>query len=309
MRNYFAREISALAAEMDDVYLVYGDIGNRLFDDFKRVAPNRFVNAGIAEASMISVAAGISKAGFLPFVYTINPFIYLKALEQIKLDVCYPKLPVIMVGTGGGLAYAELGTTHHSLEDVGVLRNVPNLQIFVPSDEIELVSTIRTVVSNREPAYIRIGKKESERVHPDGSNLETLKDEFVLVKENTGASTALVTYGTIATEVTKAYERLETNFRLDLWTAPKLRPISDEFLQIFLARYSQVFIVEEHRSSGGLYSILAEASAMSHLPSKTRLYPINSGDQFHTGLGTQENARRSLKLDFESIVKRVLSEA
>ena len=308
MRNYFAREISALAAEMKDVYLVYGDIGNRLFDEFKRVAPNRFVNAGIAEASMISVAAGIAKSGFLPFVYTINPFIYLKALEQIKLDVCYPKLPVIMVGTGGGLAYSELGTTHHSLEDVGVLRNVPNLQVFVPSDEIELVATIRTVISRKEPAYIRIGKKESERVHEDGSIPETLKDEFVLVKECAGSSTALVTYGTIATEAKKAHEELIANLRLDLWTAPKLRPISQDFLEKFLARYSRVFVVEEHRSTGGLFSILAEASAMNHLSTGARLYSFNSGDQFHTGLGTQENARKSLKLDAESIVKRVLSE-
>lgn len=308
MRNFFAREISALAGKMDEVFLVYGDIGNRLFDEFKKVAPERFVNAGIAEASMISMAAGLAKSGFLPFVYTINPFIYLKALEQIKLDVCYPQLPVVMVGTGGGLAYSELGTTHHSLEDVGVLRNMPNLRIFVPADEAELTATIQSVVEHRGPTYIRIGKKETSRIHENNSIVGSVKDEFILARQSKGASVALVTFGTISSEVLEAQRLIGDRIKSDLWTVPKLHPISSNYLRKFLSRYSYVFVVEEHRGTGGLFSILAEACAETERSNTARLIAINTGDTFHTGLGEQDHARRALRIDAKSIVDRILTE-
>jgi transketolase len=104
MRNRFAEELTKIAIENDDIVLLYGDIGNRLFDNFKKSLPNRSFNCGVAEPNMVGVAAGLAKTGFTPFVYTINTFLYLRAFEQIKLDVCYPRVPVIMVGTGSGLS-------------------------------------------------------------------------------------------------------------------------------------------------------------------------------------------------------------
>lgn len=308
MRNFFAREVTSLASKAEEVFLVYGDIGNRLFDDFKKVAPERFVNAGIAEASMITMTAGLAKSGFVPFVYTINPFIYLKALEQIKLDICYPQLPVIMVGTGGGLAYSELGTTHHSLEDLGVLRNIPNLEIYGPADEFELISAVHSAFDRRRPAYIRIGKKESKKIHFEKSILGKLDGEFISAREMVTSSLAIVTFGTIATEVLEAHTLLATRTNLDLWTAPQLKPLSSKFLRAFLSKYKKVFIVEEHRNSGGLFSILAEALAASGPDLKTQLFPINAADQFHTGLGDLDSARKVLGLDAQSIVDRILSE-
>lgn len=159
MRNAFASAIHHLAREHKDVFLLYGDIGNKLFDGYKEEFPQRAINSGVAEANMVSVAAGLAKEGFKPFAYTINSFLYLKALEQIKLDVCYTDLPVTLVGTGAALNYSALGTTHHSLEDVGVLRNLSNLQIFSPSDPGELSRLIGYIYANSGPSYIRLGKK------------------------------------------------------------------------------------------------------------------------------------------------------
>ena len=111
MRNAFAKEITRLAIEDDRIVLLSGDIGNRLFDEFKDRCPDRFYNCGVAEANMIGVAAGLAMSGFRPVCYTIAPFLTYRCIEQIRVDLCYHKLPVVLVGTGSGLAYV-LGSIH-----------------------------------------------------------------------------------------------------------------------------------------------------------------------------------------------------
>src|SRR5262249_62407666 len=107
--------------------MLSGDIGNRLFDTFREKFPNRFYNCGVAEANMMSVAAGMALAGLRPIVYTITPFVTTRCLEQIRVDVCYHEAPVMIVGVGAGLSYASLGPTHHSCEDIAFLRALPNM--------------------------------------------------------------------------------------------------------------------------------------------------------------------------------------
>src|SRR5918912_1606824 len=120
MRNAFANE------------------STKLFDKFKEACPGRFFNCGVAEANMMGVAAGLALSGLRPVVYTITPFTTTRCFEQIRVDVCYHKAPVIIVGTGSGLSYAELGPTHHSLEDLAILRTLPGMTVFAPCDAVEL---------------------------------------------------------------------------------------------------------------------------------------------------------------------------
>ena len=127
MRSLFAKEITNLAKSNKDIVLLSGDIGNRMFDDFKNTAPDRYINCGIAEANMMSLAAGMSLCGLRPFVYTITPFTTTRCLEQIKIGVAYHNSNVVIIGTGSGLSYAELGPTHHSLEDIAIIRSIPNI--------------------------------------------------------------------------------------------------------------------------------------------------------------------------------------
>src|SRR5258708_2932501 len=134
MRNAFAAVITELAEQDKRVVLLSGDIGNRLFDKFKSKFPDRFFNCGVAEANMTGMAAGMALCGLRPFTYTITPFATTRAMEQIRVDVCYHNVPVTIVGTGSGLSYASLGPTHHSLEDVGMLRTLANLTIICPAD-------------------------------------------------------------------------------------------------------------------------------------------------------------------------------
>ena len=159
MRNSFATEITKLAYKNKKIVLLSGDIGNRLFDNFRKLNKNRFYNCGIAEACMTGIASGIASSGLLPITYTITPFNTMRCLEQIKLDICYPNLPVIIVGTGSGLSYASLGSTHHSLEDIAILRSIPNINILCPSDPTEVKQLLRDALKIKKPVYIRLGKK------------------------------------------------------------------------------------------------------------------------------------------------------
>ena len=159
MRNSFSEEITLLAKNNKKIVLLSGDIGNRIFDDFKKKFPNRFYNCGVAEACMTGVAAGISKTGLHPITYTIATFNTLRNFEQIKLDLCYPNLNSIIVGTGAGLSYSSLGSTHHSLEDIALMRTLPNMTIFCPSDPNEVKRVLRKALKIKGPVYIRLGKK------------------------------------------------------------------------------------------------------------------------------------------------------
>ena len=137
----------------------------KLFDSFKKKYPKRFHNCGVAEANMTGVASGLASTGLRPITYTITPFNTARCFEQIKLDICYPNLPVIIVGTGSGLSYASLGATHHSMEDISILRTLPNLQIVCPADVKEVRASLIEALKSNKPTYIRLGKKGEPEIH------------------------------------------------------------------------------------------------------------------------------------------------
>ena len=159
MRNAFVKEITNIAQKNKKIVLLAGDIGYKLFDDFQRKYPQRFYNCGVAEANMTTVAAGLALKGFIPITYTIATFNVYKTVEQIKIDICYPNLGVIIVGVGSGLSYAGLGATHHAVEDIGILRSIPNLSIVSPADSLELKPLLYDIIKRKKPTYFRIGKK------------------------------------------------------------------------------------------------------------------------------------------------------
>ena len=136
MRNAFASELVKLADKDSNIILLAGDIGFRIFDEYIDKFPDRFINCGIAEQNMISVAAGLSSEGKIPVVYTIIPFLIMRAYEQIRVDIGINQQNVILVGVGGGLAYDKLGSTHHACEDIALARTIPNLNVCLPYDPL-----------------------------------------------------------------------------------------------------------------------------------------------------------------------------
>jgi len=308
MRNTFAEAICEISFANKNLFLLYGDIGNKLFDKFKQQNPKNFANAGVAEASMVGIASGLTRSGFIPIVYTINSFLSLKAIEQIKLDICYQNLPVILVGTGSALSYAELGTTHHSLEDFAILSCIPNLQVIAPSDPIELRACLSWAIQSRKPTYIRIGKKGETNIHE--AEINSRSDFFgpFLLSKNLGSQNALVSVGTVSAEAQLAVQELRgQRQKFDHILFPQVSPPNINAMIEILRKYRAIWVIEEHVRNGGMLTQFLHAGQENQLISP-RIYGINAGHRFYKGLGGLSEARKSIGLDNKSIVQRILSE-
>lgn len=306
MRDQFASTLLSLMVEDPRIILLYGDIGNRLFDPIKNSFPDRAINCGVAEANMVTVAAGFASEGLRPFVYTISSFLYLKSLEQIKLDLCYPSFPVVLVGTGGGLSYSSLGTTHHSLEDFAVLGSLPNIDTYHPADVAEMNLCLRRALGQSRPAWIRIGKKDQIAVHQ--SPPKTLDGQAIPPLQVFGSgdtSVAIVSSGVAVAESIEAAKCLaELGRRIDVWSVPQQKPFPVDRIEELIASYQSLIIVEEHVPSGGLGSHVD-----SLLPRKEGFYvtKLNSGDVFHFAVGEPVEARKAIGQAREDIVDAVMS--
>lgn len=301
MRNAFAREITACAAENDSLVLLSGDIGNRLFDDFKQVAPQRFYNCGVAEANMTGVAAGMALMGFRPVTYTITPFATVRCLEQIRIDLCYHNLPVIVAGTGSGLSYAELGPTHHSCDDMGILRMLPNITIFAPCDATEVRLAFRAALKLQGPVYLRLGKKGEPVIHEGTPDFAVGRS--ITVRD--GVDLCILATGPIITEALAAAERLQrAGLSARVESVHTVKPLNDGMLEEFFRTYPLVATVEEHSLAGGLGGSVAEWLAdRPHL--KGRLLRFGTPDRFFGEVGSQAYFRGICGLTGESIAARI----
>ena len=302
MRTAFAQEITRLALEDDRVVLLSGDIGNRLFDEFKDKCPDRFYNCGVAEANMIGVAAGLAMSGLRPVCYTIAPFITYRCMEQIRVDVCYHHVPVTIVGTGAGLAYASLGCTHHSCEDIGMLRLLPGLVVAAPGDAHEVKGCLRAVLAQGEPAYLRIGKKGEERVH---DSVPEIKLGQALVMVPPGEVTLLSTGNMLPVAKAAASLLNSKGVTCGFASMPTVKPIDAAFLAKAFSASRIVATLEEHSILGGLGGTVAEWQ--SEQPARgARLLRFGSADSFYHETGEQEDAHEHYGLTAEKVCSRLL---
>jgi len=300
MRNAFADEMTKLAQQDSRVVLLSGDIGNKLFDKFKAVDERRFYNCGVAEANMMGVAAGMALSGLRPVVYTITPFTTTRCFEQIRVDACYHKAPVVIVGTGSGLSYAELGPTHHSLEDMAILRTLPGMRVMAPCDPAELRLALQAAMHEDGPVYIRIGKKGEPAIHPQAPNLKIGK--AIVVRE--GTDVALLSAGTIMPEVLKAADLLKAQgISAEVVSFHTIKPLDVAYLAAASKRVKLVATIEEHGLIGGLGSAVAEWRAAAN--AATPLICFGTPDEFMHEVGSQEYARAKYGLTSENIAVRV----
>lgn len=302
MRDAFASELEAIAASDHRVVLLSGDIGNRMFNSFRRRWPTRFYNCGVAEANMMSVAAGMGLCGLRPVVYTIVPFVTTRCLEQIRVDVCYHRSPVTIVGVGGGLSYAGLGATHHSCEDIAFLRTLPEMTVVCPGDSWEVRAALRAAVSSGRPAYVRLGKKGEPQVHPAPPDFEIGKGIVLL----TGTDVCLLSTGNmLPTALATAEELSGKNLSVGVVSMHTVKPIDEQLLHRVFREYQLVASLEEHSILSGMGGTIAEwLSEQDGLQAK--LLRIGTADRFfHLG-GSEEFARRELGLDAQSLAKRIL---
>ncbi len=301
MRNAFADEITKLGQSDSRVVLMAGDIGNRLFDRFKETAPGRFFNCGVAEANMMGMAAGMAMSGYRPVVYTIAPFTTTRCLEQIRVDVCYHDAPVIIVGTGAGLSYAQLGPTHHSCEDIAILRSLPNMTVFCPADSIELRLGLRAALKQDRPVYMRIGKKGEPDLHDGEPPFEfgkalTLRD---------GAEVCLIGTGNIMAVLLAAASELDAaGISARVENFHTVKPLDVQRLGQLFERFPLIAVAEEHSKIGGLYGAIAEWRA-TRADGPARLINFGVEDLFMHEIGTQDYAREKFGLSAANIAATV----
>ncbi|MCX5856262.1 MAG: transketolase, partial [Deltaproteobacteria bacterium] len=255
MRSAFAQELTDLAASDERVILLIGDIGNHMFDDYQEKFPSRFINCGIAEANMVSMAAGLAICGMRPFIYTFTAFDTTRCFEQIRVDLCYQNLPVVIIGLGGGLTYAPLGPTHYICEDIAIMRSLPNMTVLCPGDAVEVRCSIRGAMKQNGPVYIRIGKKNEPVVHKE-------TPEFQIGKAITckpGNDVCIITTGTILPNALKARELLKGKKISALVVHfHTIKPFDLTTLSSVFSQFDLVVTLEEHSLIGGLGSAIAE---------------------------------------------------
>ena len=303
MRNTFAKEISSIAKNNKKIVLLSGDIGNRMFDDLKKNCPNQFINCGIAEANMMSMAAGMALSGLRPIIYTITPFTTARCFEQIKIGVGYHKSPVIIVGTGSGLSYAELGPTHHSLDDIAILRTIPELNILAPADSIELKTFLNEALEMATPTYIRIGKKGEPNIFSKSHKLGIGKSNIVV----DGSDFIIFCIGPIITEAIIAANHLrKEGISLAVVSMSSVYPLDESFLKSIINKeFKQWYSLEEHGIVGGLGSSILEWINENKLNKLIDLKRIGTKNDFIHNLGNQSYVRKILKLDSSSIINLI----
>ncbi len=279
-----------------------GDLGYKALEPLRDVMGRRFVNAGIAEQNMVSVSAGLARAGFRPWVYSIAPFIFARPFEQIRNDVCLHRLPVTLVGTGGGYGYGVMGATHHALEDYGSLLCLPNLRAYLPAFDRDVPDLVERLFWVNHPAYLRLGVSEE----PPGVEVPSYAPWRRLME---GPSWVVIVAGPLVGGIWKALQVLEAARRPTLWLVGEL-PI-DALPGAFLAdvrRIEKLLVIEEHVAQGGVGQMLA--SALLRQGINLQRFETRCALGYPSGrYGSQKFHRQECGLDPDSILRFLAGEA
>jgi transketolase len=303
MRNAFAGAVTELGEIHPELVMLAGDIGNRLFDSFKDRHPTRFYNCGVAEANMTGVAAGLAASGLRPITYTITPFNTVRCLEQIRLDVCYPDLPVIIVGTGAGLSYAGLGATHHSMEDIAILRTLPNMHVVCPADPLEVKLALKDALRLGRPTYIRLGKKGEPAIHQTPPPFTIGRG--ITVRD--GEDVVILSVGNmLETALQCATELQQKGISTQVVSMHTVKPLDDALLSAAFAGKKLVTVMEEHSLTAGAGSAVLEWGNAKRADLR-KLLCIGGPDRFLSSCGGQRQARALLGLTAADIVPQMLS--
>jgi transketolase len=304
MRNAFADEITQIAKSDPSVVLLSGDIGNRLFDKYKESNPERFVNCGVAEANMVTMGSGLAMSGMKPVAYTIASFLIYRAFEQIRVDLSYHNAAVLLVGVGGGLSYASNGSTHHTLEDIALMRSLPNMQVICAGDPLEVRAATKAFFKDPKPTYLRIGKKGEAPIH------EKVLNDFEVGKSiclKHGQSVALLTTGNMLPNCSSVSDELEEcGISSSLYSFHTVKPLDNDCLEEIFECHKYVITVEEHGKLGGFGSAVAEWLGMQRKP-KARLLTLGTPDEFLLYTGNQEEARKMCSLDKAGLFEQIMN--
>ncbi len=199
MRNTASKYIMQYCKQNKNGFLIAGDAGFGVWDDFQKELPDQYLNPGINEAATIGLAAGMALSGYKVFIYNIIPFLMMRCYEQVRLDICYQNLPVVFVGIGSGITYAPAGMTHYSVEDIAIATTFPNMNIISPSDPNQVNAAVEYAINSNNPTYIRISKAGEPNITPVGADIT---QPFCI--SNKASQNAVLFHGSISDAVLDA---------------------------------------------------------------------------------------------------------
>jgi transketolase len=281
-------------ARADMVFLT-GDLGFMALEPLQAAMGSRFINCGVAEQNMMGVAAGLSHEGLEAWTYTIAPFCYARAFEQIRNDICMHQLPVKLLANGGGYGYGVMGATHHALEDYGVLLTLPGMDVFVPAFDEDVPAVVTLAGESGSPAYLRLGRGEAPRdvAVPDYAPWRCLLD---------GGCGVMVAVGPLAGSAWAVLRDLPVDARPALWALCEL-PLPASLPQAFvraLYRTGRLAVVEEHVAHGGAGAMLCLWAARAGLPLQKFIH-LSASNWPRATYGSQPFMRLQAGLDPASI--------
>ncbi|MDP3729525.1 MAG: transketolase C-terminal domain-containing protein [bacterium] len=302
MRNAFTRSLAIEAKKNKNIFLLTGDLGYGVLEEFYTQLPKQFVNNGVSEQHMTAFAAGMALSGKIPIVYSIATFATLRAFEHVRNDICYQNLNVKIVGVGSGLTYSQYGATHQSMEDIGLMRLLPNMVVIAPGDPHEVKGATEAMLAHKGPVYLRIGSRGEPVLHKPS-------DRFVLGKGfimQEGKGVALIATGNMLAHAVTAAKILKDKkgIQCRLVSMPTIKPLDKKLVLETARSFSQLYTIEEHSLIGGLGSAVAEVLAENK--TQTRFKRIAGPDAFQKVGGWLDYMRGINKLTPEEIVKIIL---
>lgn len=301
MRFSVVKVIYEEALKNKNIYFLTGDLGHFGEKEFKENLPQQYLNVGIAEQNLIGIAAGLALTGKKVFVYSITPFITMRCYEQIKNDVCYQNLDVTLIGIGGGLIYGPYANTHCSIEDIAIMRVLPNMKIVCPANPLEATLLTKQLLTIKGPTYMRIGRGKE----PMPKINYSVKFGYSHVI-NKGNEITIIATGTILDEAMKAAELLKKHgISAEIINMHTIKPIDKKTILHRLMNRKAIFTVEEASVIGGLGSAIAEIISECS-SNKIVFYRFGVVDKYLREIGDQNYLRKKHGISAETISRVII---
>lgn len=299
MRKTCLNMVYELAKDDERIFFIGSDLGFGVLDEFKTQMPNRFFMEGVSEANVIGMATGLALEGKIPYVNTIATFLTRRSFEQLVLDICLHHVNVRLIGNGGGLVYAPLGPTHLAIEDIAILRAIPNMTIVAPADADEMRRLMPLTVDYQGPIYIRLAKGYDPIVTRDDVPFQIGK----AIPMREGSDALVVTTGITLKLALEAANELSTQgIEVAILHMPTIKPLDQD---AFLSRATEVPVIvtiEEHTVMGGLGSAIAEIVAEANFNPAKRFKRIGLPDRFPDKYGSQNSLMMHYDVTSEKLV-------
>jgi transketolase len=301
MRDTFVDTLISEAKKDPRIHLITGDLGFGVLEKYENALPNQYTNAGVAEQAMLGFAAGMASTGKRVFVYSIGNFPTVRALEQIRNDVCYMNNPVVIVSVGAGYSYGSQGYTHHALEDIAVMRALPGMEVLTPADPYETVELTKYLAQTNFPAYLRLGRSGEKQLNSTAPSLKLGE----LNQIRSGQDGSILFTGAIGALALEAAEKLRNiGKQVGVYSVPFISSLSAAALKE-VAQLGPIITLEEHSVRGGLGSAILELCSINGIQADVRIMGVSQHNLAE--IGDQQFLRASNGLTVDSIVARFSS--